>query len=174
MTDPINDPSPDDKSIALSGIKRVAVPAGNVVATDPNTWYYLKGSYKDKQGNSASGYAYPLGINAATSFWEYVVWGYSPDGAGPLQFQPQAADDGWQFWKIHDDKANSGYHLDCKATGWLYRGSGYDTWFKIVDGKLHCSYWGGSAGSTFRGGLVPDSIYLGMALPEFTCELVKV
>ncbi len=88
------------------------------------------------------GYAYPVGGNAATSFWDYVV--FRKDlGKSALQFQIEKPDsDGWSRWNIRDDDSNSGYHLSCKATGWLYRASAYDVKFRIDNSKLYCSCWG--------------------------------
>ena len=166
-------PSADDKPIVA--VKPTELPSGKTVKTDPNKWYYLRANYTDKNGKPATSYAFPLGINASTSFWDYVVFGYSPDGAGPLRFSPQPAEGGWYFWKIQDDKANSGYHLDCKATGFLYRTNLYNTWWQIVDGKLYCSYWttGVPAGNAYYSFMVPSCEYLGMGLPSFTCELIE-
>jgi hypothetical protein len=169
-------PSLDDQPLVPSG-KPNEMPAGVLFKTEPNKWYLLKAHYTDKNGKPASGYAFPLGSSPPLSFWDYVVFGSSPDGCEPLQFQPVPDNNdpkAWEFWRIRDNKCNAGYHMDCKATGWLYRGSNYDTKFRIVDGKLYCSYWGGPAGSQFRAGLVPDGQYLGMGLPVFTCELEEV
>jgi hypothetical protein len=169
-------PSLDDQPLVPSGQPN-PLPSGELLKTDPTKWYLLKGHYTNDSGKPATSYAYPLGKNAATSFWDYVTLGYSPDGCDPLQFQliPDNNDpSSWQFWKIRDNSCNAGYHLDCKATGWLYRASAYHTKFRIVDGKLYCSYWSGPAGSEFRSTLVPPGQYIGMGLPVFTCELEEV
>ncbi len=174
QTTATREPSADDKPIETSG-KPNALPAGKVIKTDPNSWYYLKGTYVDDNGKAQTGYAYPVGQNAATSFWDYVV--YQPGlYQGALQFSPQPAEGGWYFWKIKDDASNSGYHLDCKATGFLYRTNLYNTWWQIVDGKLYCSYWtaGVPVGSTYYSFLVSAGQYLAMGLPVSTVELVQV
>lgn len=173
MADTQVKPSADDKSIALSGKKALAVPAGKVIETDPNSWYYLKVNYKDRKGNQTTGYAFTQAYQTI-AFGDYITL-YGGPTNGTTQFSPQPADDGWQYWKIKDNKYYSGTHLDCKATGFLYQGSGYNTWFKIVDGKLYCSYWSGAAGNDYYSFMVPSEEYLGMGFANvFTCELVKV
>lgn len=164
-------PSPDDQPFKITGEPR-ALPAGNVVETNPNKWYYLKVHYVNDQGKAVTGYAYPVGANAAESFWDYVVLSAGGPGNSALKFNVSTSDnDGWQKWIIKDDASNSGYHLSCKATGWLYRATAYDVRFKIVDSKLYCNYWGGPVGSTYRSFLVSSGQYTGMDLPAFTCEL---
>jgi hypothetical protein len=165
-------PSLDDKPFVPSGPPNPR-PAGEVVKTNAVSLYRLKANWVEENGKAATGYAYPVGQNAATSFWDYVVFGAEPAGGAALQFYPGPPDgNGWCRWNIKDDDWNSGYHLDCKATGWLYRASLYDTKFQIVDGQLHCSYWGGPAGSEYHSFLVSSGRYLGMGnIPKFTCEL---
>jgi hypothetical protein len=171
-------PSADDKPIAATA-KPAALPAGTPVKTDPNKWYYLKANYindERKQTVPATGYAYPVAKNAATSFWDYVVFQSGPPTAGVLRIQPRPAEAGWFHWRFHNDQYNEDYHLECKATGFLYRTNLYNTWWQIVDRKLYCSYWttGVPAGSSFRKFLVPDGQYLGMGLTAFTCDLEEV
>ena len=167
-------PSPNDQPLVPSGNPN-PLPAGAAIVTDPESWYRLKANYINDSGRSVTGYAYPVGQNAATSFWDYVVFSEGPAGSAALRFKLSAPDDqGWSTWDIHDDDWNAGYHLSCKATGWLYRASAYDVKFRIVDGKLYCSYWGGPAGSAYRSFLVSAGQYLGMGLQAFTCELEKV
>ena len=165
-------PSLDDQPFVPSDTPN-PLPAGEAFHADPYKWYHLKVQYVDDNGKYVTGYAYPVGQNAAASFWDYVVLSAEiPAGASALKFKLVTLDDqGWQRWEIHDDACNSGYHLSCKATGWLYRASEYDVRFRIVDGKLYCSYWSGPVGSTYRSFLVSNGQYIGMDLPEFTCEL---
>ncbi|HET9365587.1 MAG TPA: hypothetical protein VFP71_11325 [Candidatus Angelobacter sp.] len=167
-------PKIDDKPFIPSGAPN-ALPAGEAFKADSTSLYRLKATWK-KNGNPVTGYAYPVGANAATSFWDYVVFGEGAAGKAALKFYLSPPDaDGWCRWNIQDDDSNSGYHLDCKATGWLYRASLYDTKFRIVDRHLYCSYWGGAAGSEFNSFLVSAGEYLGMGnLPKFTCELEMV
>jgi len=166
-------PTADDKPLVASGPPN-PLPAGTPLTTDANKWYRLKASYINDKGKAVTGYAYPVGTNASESFWDYVIFREGGPGAGALQFNLIPKDGGWFYWKIRDTPANAGYHLDCKATGWLYRASAYNTWFRIVDGKLYCSYWKGPVGSTYRSFLVSSGQYLGMDLPAFTCELEEV
>jgi hypothetical protein len=167
-------PSADDKPLIGSG-KPNALPTGTAVKTDPSKWYYLKANYTDGDGNPQTGYARPVGKNASTSFWDYVVLVPGGPASNALRFSPQPADGGWSFWKIHDDDYNDGYHLDCKATGFPYRTNLYDTWWQIVDGKLYCSYWttGVPCGAAGYSVWVPKGVYIGMGLTVFTCELVE-
>jgi hypothetical protein len=167
-------PSEDDQPLVTTG-KPLDLPTGITVDLDTTKWYYLKASYVDDYGKLVSGFAYPVGTNAADSFWDYVVFNKGGAGTAALKFKLETPDkDGWQQWTIHDDARNEGYHLSCKATGWLYRATGYDVKFRIVDRHLYCSYWGGPVGSTFRSFLVSSGQYLGMGLPAFTCELQLV
>lgn len=136
-------PSPDDQPFVPSGNPN-PLPAGEVFKTDPDRWYRLKVNYIDEYGNPVTGYAYPVGKNAADSYWNYVVLSAGPAGSTALQFKLHPPDNwGWSTWEIHNDPYNDGYHLSCKATGFLYRASAYDVRFQIVDSKLNCSYWGG-------------------------------
>lgn len=167
-------PSLDDKPFVASGPPK-PLPAGEAFKSDPNSVYRLKATWIDQSGNSATGYAYPMGQNATASFWDYVVF-RALDGTGVLKFYLSPPDqDGYSRWNIVDDASNKGYHLDCKATGWLYRASLYNTKFQIVGDHLHCNYWDGPAGSTYRSVFVSAGEYLGMGnLPKFTCELELV
>ncbi|MBB5055650.1 hypothetical protein HDF16_000319 [Granulicella aggregans] len=150
-------------------------PAGEEQKTTAVAMYYLQAEWKDDKGNLVSGYTYPVGVNASTSFWDYVVFVKGGPGSNALKFYLGPPDkDGWSTWHIKDDDSNSSYHLDCKATGWLYRGDHYGTKFQIVDNHLHCSYWNGPAGSEYRSTLVSAGQYLGMDLPAFTCSLKPV
>jgi hypothetical protein len=169
----IPDPSETDQPLDTSGAAG-AIPAGMVAKADPEAWYRLKVTYEDEDGTRKNGYLHPVGANAATSFWDYVMLGHGTSLCGALQFKLVPDGDGWARWEIRDDDCNSGYHLECKATGWLYRASAYDTKFQIVDGKLYCSYWDGPVGSDYRYKLVPAGRYAGMDLPAFSCELEKV
>ena len=164
-------PSEDDAPFVPSGAP-MPLPAGSAVATDPAVWYHLKATWTDDRGRTATGYAYPIGENASSSFWDYVCLFAGPARAGALRFKLSEPDDeGWSRWDIHDDAANDGYHLSCKATGWLYRASAYDVRFRIVDGHLYCNYWSGPVGSDYRSFLISAGQYAGMDLPPFTCEL---
>jgi hypothetical protein len=165
------EPSLDDKPI-VAGDKPNPLPTGAIKKTDPNSWYYLQANYVDNTGQNVTGYAYPVAKNASTSFWDYVV--FSPVTDAPLRFQPRPAAGGWQYWAIHDDDYNADYHLECKATGFLYRTNLYNTWWQIVDEKLYCSYWttGVPAGSAYYSFFVVAGQYLKMGAAEFTCELV--
>lgn len=149
------------------------LPAGEAFQADPDKWYYLKARYTDDDGNPAEGYAYPLGKNASESFWDNVVFSKGGPGNSALRFKLHTPDDqGWSRWDIHDDDYNDGYYLSCRATGWLYRATGYDVKFRIVSGKMYCNYrWNGPVGSEYRHILVSPGRYLGMDLPDFTCEL---
>jgi hypothetical protein len=166
-------PSLDDKPLEFSGAPN-RLPSGSALITDPNSWYRLRATYVNDSGKTVSGCAYPVGVNAATSFYDYVVFREASNGA--LQFKLSAPDKaGYSRWTIRDDDANSGYHLDCKATGWLHRASAYDTKFRIVDKKMYMNYrWSGPLGSEYRSFLVSSGQYLGANLPEFTCELELV
>jgi hypothetical protein len=172
---PPPDPSLDDKPLLRSGNPN-PLPAGEVFIADPNSWYRLKANYINDKGKTVTGYANPRGENAAKGgwFWDYVI--FSPSSNGALRFKLSQDKQGWSRWEIHDDAANSGYHLDCKATGWLYRASAYNTGFRVVDNKLYCNYWDGPVGSRHHrwGSLDEDHDYLGMDLPVFTCVLEKV
>jgi hypothetical protein len=177
MSDSIIKPSADDKSIAEGVAKHNALPAGKVIATDAKKWYYLKANYIDGQTNKpATGYLTAVDKNASGSFWDYVTvtpggpWGMT------LRIQPRPTDGGWYFFAIHDDDANAGYHLDCKATGYLYRTNLYNTWWQIVDGKLYCSYWtsGVPAGTSYFSFLVSAGEYVGMGFsPAATFEFIE-
>ncbi|MEI7869375.1 MAG: hypothetical protein WCI11_15915 [Candidatus Methylumidiphilus sp.] len=163
-------PSLDDQPLVTDSTPK-PLPAGEALKNDPNKWYYLKVNFVDEYGKHVTGYAYPVGQNASTAFWEFVVLAAGTRGNGALKFKVSLDDQGWQRWDIHDDDCNRGYHLSCKATGWLYRASEYDVKFRIVDSKLYCSYWNGPVGSTYRSFLVSAGQYAGMDLPAFTCEL---
>lgn len=164
-------PSTDDHPIVINN-KTNPLPAGKTTETDSEKWHYLKVNFIDDRGKPVTGYAYPVGENASTSFWDYVVLSAGNSGNGALKFKAVTLDDqGWQKWIIKDDVSNSDYHLSCKATGWLYRASVYDVRFRIVDGKLYCNYWSGPVGSVYRSFLVSSGQYTGMELPAFTCEL---
>jgi hypothetical protein len=164
-------PSLDDQPFVPSDTPN-PLPAGEPFKTDPDKWYFLKVDYVDDKGKSVTGYAYPIGQNPSTSFWDYVMLQAGPPEKNALKFKLVPLDDqGWQRWEIRDDAYNSNYHLSCKATGWLYRSPMYDVRFRIVGGKLYCSYWNGPVGSTYRSFLVSPGQYTGMSLPGFTCEL---
>jgi hypothetical protein len=151
-------------------------PAGEMFKIAAVAVYHLKARWTNEEGKVVDGYAYPVGQNAATSFWDYVIFNEGASAGGSaLKFYLSPPDkDGWSRWNIQDDPFNSGYHLDCKATGWLYRASLYDTKFQIVNNEMHCSYWKGPAGSEYRSFLVSAGRYLGMDLPKFTCQLELV
>lgn len=167
-------PSSNDQPFVTSG-QPGQLPAGKALETAPEKWYYLKANFVDDHGKAVTGYAYPVGQNAATSFWDYVVLSAGGPGKSALKFKLDAPDSqGWQKWSIHDDDSNSNYHLSCKATGWLYRASEYDVKFRIIGGKLYCNYWKGAVGSTYRSFLVSSGQYTGMDLPEFACQLELV
>lgn len=164
-------PSLDDQPLVTNN-KPNPLPVGKALETDPDEWYHLRVSYVDDQGRAVTGYAYPVGRNATDSFWDYVILSAGNPSIRALKFKAVTLDDqGWQKWIIKDDDSNSGYHLSCKATGWLYRASAYDVRFRIVDGRLYCNYWSGPVGSTYRSFLVSSGQYMGMDLPAFTCEL---
>jgi hypothetical protein len=171
-------PSADDKPLLpIDNTEVNLLPDGTPLITDPNSWYRLKATYIDKNGKPATGYAYPLAANASTSFWDYMVLGSSSGTCPPLEFKLDSPDDsGYQRWNIRDNDCNDGYHLDCKATGWLYRASAYDTKFRIVDKKLYMNYrWKTAVGSEWRDGFgETKGQYVGADLPEITCELEKV
>ena len=101
------------------------------------------------------------------------MFGRGAPSAATLKFQLEKPDDqGWSRWNIRDNAYNDGYRLSCKATGWLYRASAYDVKFRVVDHKMYCNYrWDGPVGTEYRDLLVSAGQYLGMALPEFTCDL---
>lgn len=172
----MSEPTVDDQPFVPSGSPN-PLPAGKAFQSDPQKWYYLEAHYTNDNGDPVEGYASAVGQNAAESFWDYVIFnsGGSPGGSA-LEFQLEEPDDqGWSRWNIRDNAFNSGYRLSCKATGWLYRASAYDVKFRIVDHKLYCNYrWDGPVGSRYQSFLVSSGQYLGMDLPEFTCELVEV
>src|SRR5262245_20938212 len=93
-------PSQNDQPFAPSGDRRV-VPAGAPFPAAPNTWYQLKVKYANKQGTPLESWAYPLGKNAATSFWDYMAFS-SPDGLPPAKFKIHQRADGWAEWEIDD------------------------------------------------------------------------
>jgi hypothetical protein len=168
-------PSLDDQPLVPTGAA-FSRPAGEASVTPAVALYRLKAWWTNDKGKTVDGYAYPVGQNATQSFWDYVIFNEGPAGGSALQFYLGPPDkDGWARWNIRDDSANSGYHLDCKATGWLYRASLYDTKFQIINTQLHCSYWSGPAGSDYRSTLVSPGRYLGMGLSNvFTCSLEPV
>lgn len=172
---PVAGPSADDRPFVPIG-DPLDLPDGVVIDSDPTKWYRLKANYVDDHGKVVSGYAYPVGTNASDSFWDYIVMAAGPAAASALRFKVETPDDkGWSRWKIHDDSRNEGYHMSCKATGWLYRATGYDVRFKIVGEQLFCNYWSGPVGSEYRSFLVSSGNYLGMELPPLTaCELELV
>lgn len=172
---PVAGPSVDDQPIAISG-NPLTPPDGIVVDLDTTQWYRLKAKFVDDHGNVVSGYAYPVGTNPSDSFWDYISMVAGPAYQGALKFKVEQPDDqGWSRWTIHDDSRNEGYYMSCKATGWLYRATGYDVKFKIVGDQLFCNYWGGPVGSIFRSFLVSAGNYLGMGLPPLTaCEMELV
>jgi|GEM_PF-3995109 len=164
-------PSLDDQPLIPTSVPQPR-PSGEAFRTTAVTVYRLKAQWINEKGVTVEGYAYPLAQNAAESFWDYVVFNEGRAGASALKFYLSPPDkDGWSRWNIQDDAYNSGYHLDCKATGWLYRASLYDTKFQIVNNQLYCSYWKGPAGSEYRSAFVSAGRYLGMDLPAFTCTL---
>jgi hypothetical protein len=85
----------------------------------------------------------------------------------PAKFKLHPRDDGWADWEIDD-----GNYLSVKATGWVYRSSAYRTGWHVIDGKLYNNYWDGPVGYQYRYLNVTTAYYMGMDLPEFTCELV--
>jgi hypothetical protein len=176
-TDTVNigdGPSLDDKPLVPTSAP-YGRPAGEAYNTAAVAVFRLKAQWKNEKGTLVEGYAYPIGQNAAESFWDYVVLSEGPAGGSALKFYLSPPDkDGWSRWNIQDDSWNSGYHLDCKATGWLYRASLYDTKFQIVNDQLFCSYWKGPAGSDYRSTFVSAGRYIGMGLPAFTCKLEAV
>jgi len=170
-------PKMDDKPFVPSGGPD-PLPAGEAFNADPTIVYRLKATWK-KNGKPVTGYAYSVGANPSDSFWDYVVFQEGSAAGKALKFYLSPPDEyGWCRWNIKDDDWNSGYHLDCKATGYLYRASLYDTKFRIVDRQLFCSYsstWGGApVGSEYAFVLVSPGEYLGTGLPTFTCELEPV
>lgn len=168
-------PSPDDQPLSINKLHVNSLPAGITAEVDEDKWYHLKVKFVNDNGVEVSGYAYPVGVNASTSFWDYVILIAGNPGKGALKFKAITLDDeGWQKWIIKDDASNSDYHLSCKATGWLYRASAYDVRFRIVDNLLYCNYWNGPVGSTYRSFLVSAGQYAGMDLPPFNCELELV
>lgn len=172
----MSEPPVDDQPFVPSGSPN-PLPAGQALESDPAKWYYLKANYTDRNGKPAEGYASAVGQNAATSYWDYVVFnpGPSSPSGSTLQFQLEAPDDqGWSRWNIRDNAFNDGYRLSCKATGWLYRASAYDVKFRVVDHKMYCNYrWDGPVGSEYNEVWVSAGQYLGMNVPEFTCDLVE-
>ena len=167
MSDQEKTPSADDKPFEPSGEPN-PLPAGEVFKADADTWYNLNVHYKNRSGNIITGLMYPLASNPATSFYEYQVLGDSTDGAGPSKFklEPVQGSD-WDVWRL-----DNGNIMSLKATGWVYRSSAYPIGWKIVNGQLFNSYWGGPVGSVWRQAWVPDCIYMGMGLDVITCELV--
>lgn len=112
---------------------------GGGVGGSPDAWYYLKGTFKDENGNTQTGYLRGEGEFRADPQWYYMVMGvYSdPEGSAKFRFHASDSGDGWQFWEMSD-----GYWLSILSTGTAYRsGQGNRTAWKIINGKLYTNYY---------------------------------
>src|SRR4051794_2916998 len=50
-------------------------PGGGDVGSGPSDWYKLKVTYKTTEGTLDSAYMGPIGVNAATAYWDYMQVG---------------------------------------------------------------------------------------------------
>lgn len=161
-------PSPDDQAFVASGAPNPA-PAGEAFEVDPEAWYNLRVMFVTKEGATVAGYASYVSRDFRMPFWDYMsLWPESvAEDISMFKLHPRS--DGWAHWEIDD-----GNYLSLKATGWVYRSSAYPLGWRISDGRLYNDYWNGPVGYRYEsgGGFAAEAYYMGMRLPEFTCELV--
>jgi hypothetical protein len=157
MTDPIMalSPSADDPPFGDDFVAQEA-PAASGFNPDPNKYYYLSADYRTWDGQQFRGYLESIGGNPATAFWDYIEMSRDTSNACQLKFKKYPGQP-WYSATVKED----GYTLDLKATGWLYRASGYNGGFMISDGRLYTNRWAGPMGYANSYGLMPDTYFVG-------------
>lgn len=154
------------------------LPAGLAATADPNKWYYLRAGYAWESGQRAIGWFHSVDprhpVGSGRPYGDYVCLNEGKFMDSILQFRIEPPDEcGYSRWVIRDDTAD--LHLDCKATGWLYVASLYNTRFRIVDRQMFMNYrWTNPLGQQRRTFMVSDAFYVGADLPPFECELEEV
>jgi hypothetical protein len=172
MIDSVSTPSPseDDRPFGDDFIAQPA-PADSSFNPDPTKYYCLAADYRTRDGDLNRGYLTSIGGNPATAFWDYIKISEDISYADRLKFK-QYSGQPWYSATVKED----GYTLDLKATGWLYRASGYNGGFMISDGRLYTNRWAGPMGYANSYGLMPDTYFVGagnMASLE-NCRIVEV
>lgn len=154
------------------------LPSGVAATADPNKWYYLRVGWEWTGVRRMLGWMHSVGTGREGDFgrpyWDYVCVDDFKDPERILQFRIEPPDEsGYSRWVIRNEKVD--LHLDCKATGWLYVASLYNTRFRIVDRQLYMNYrWTNPLGVERRSFLVSDAFYVGADLPALECELEEV
>ena len=155
------------------------VPGGGL-GSAPSGWYYLKATYKDRNGDTLVGYLGAVSQSAGSTDYDNMRMGSQPYAT---KFKPEAAEagDGWQYLETDD-----GWWLSARLSQWLFRSAHYNriAW-KIVGGKLYTNYTNSVIGTSWNNlpvGSIFDSgplttaaeyVGLGMGTPLTNCELVQ-
>lgn len=171
MADPtaFTGPTADDQPFTPDGNKLPA--RANAAVIPDDRWYNLKFDYHDRHGNHTSGYAYDIGTNPSTSFWDYIS---ATPISGPMSKFKKVGTEGNRMYLQMAD----GNYLSCRAAPrlWLYRTNAwaYAVGWEIVDGKLYTDYHAGAVGAEYHTALVPTTYYLQVEgdHPMFNCEWV--